>query len=244
MIDVVPDSQLFSEMCSVVRRRIPNFQVEYKNESVYHKFINVILFFNPRYMTRFTSTRRRKVAFPNREFVTSNPVKAAKVLAHEYVHLLDWENHPILMPLLYVFPQFLTLLALTSLLSFWYSNWFLLGLGAALFILPWPAIFRAQLEMRGYAMSIAFNIWRHGSLRESTRDWIVEAFTNWSYYKMWWRKKDVRQWLAIAERRIHNIDAVKVTEEDLIFNDSEAYTDVYQLLTGVELDEPVDEEEY
>jgi hypothetical protein len=193
-------------------------------------------------MTDYTTTRRRKVAFPSREFVQENPVRAAKILAHEYVHLIDWEDHPILMPLLYVAPQVLALTALSAILSVWFGKWFLLGLVGALFLLPWPALFRAHLEVRGYAMSMAFNIWRHGSLLPDTKEWIAEKFADWGYYRMWPNKKDVMKWLEVAEQRIRNIDAVKVPANDVIFTDSEAFLDVYSMVTGIEFDDNVEED--
>ena len=33
-------------------------------------------------------------------------------------------------------------------------------------------------------MSIAVNYWRHGSVRESTLEWISKAFTGMAYYRM------------------------------------------------------------
>ena len=106
---------------------------------------------------------------------------------------------------------------------------------ALLALLPWPAQGRAKLELRGYTMNMAVNIWRHGSLREDTKVWIKEVFVGWAYYKMWPFKKEVDAWLDDSERMVYSIDSLQNKGVHL-FNESEAYQDVYELLTGIEYD--------
>ena len=236
------DSQLFDALVAVIRRRIPGFKIIYKDESLFHKFLSVILFFCPTYMTGMTTTIGKTVAFPSKEFVLKNRMKAFKILAHEYVHMLDWETRPVVFPVIYLLPQAQAFLALAGFAAVVYSNWWLFALVALGFLAPLPAFGRAQLELRGYAMSMAINIWRHGSIRDDTRDWIVGHFTHWSYYKMWPFEQTVRGWIANAEELVFGIDRIGIDPDvTSLFDQSEAFGDVYTLLTGIEFDEPMEE---
>jgi len=52
---------------NMIKEEIPDFSVEFKNEDTLQKFICVLLFFNPGYMTSFTTTLYPKVYFPTKE---------------------------------------------------------------------------------------------------------------------------------------------------------------------------------
>jgi hypothetical protein len=233
MIDkVVMGEQLFDELISVIRRRIPNFKIKYKNRSIWQKIIGKLCFFNRKYMIDYTSTYGSTVWYPSKEFVEKSYKRAFKILAHEYVHLLDNKKHPIVFKMLYATPQIFALLSLFSILALFFSNWFLLFLVALLFALPIPSIGRAQIEIRGYAMNIAINMWRYGSVTAETINSIADEFAGWSYYRMWDRK-DVMKWIDEYIVLIRNIDSIK-RDDETILEASDAYADVYELLTGIE----------
>ena len=229
------DVQVYDALYSVIKRRIPEFRVKFKDESKFQRLIGKLAIFNPGYMTSYTSTFGANVWFPSREFVNSNRRRAFKILAHEYVHLLDRKNHKIMFELFYVAPQVFGIFAVFSVLSV-ISSWWLLSLIALVFFMPLPALARAVLEFRGYTMGLAINLWCHGEILDETRDDIVAQFCGWNYYKMWPFESVIRRWIADAEMRIRNIDSVGERSLDVIFNDSEAYLDVYNLVTGVEFD--------
>jgi len=236
VINSVYDSDHYDELAWLIAKRVPGFAIKYKDESRWQRFLGCLCFFNKKYMTKYTNTFGKTVWFPSRKFVERNKWAAFKILAHEYVHLLDRMKARLFFEISYAFPQFVFMLSLLALLSIWFSFGWLFSLLSLLFLLPIPAVFRAAIEMRGYSMNIAINIWRHGSLREDTREWITEAFTGWPYYKMWPFPSVIRGWIADTERRVYNIDAVKIDPEDVIINDSEAFVDVYALVTGIEFD--------
>jgi hypothetical protein len=237
MTDTIPaDDQLFHALQAKIRGRVPGFRIRYKNESWWQKLIGFFLFFNPKYMTRYTSTFRYTVWFPSRKFVNESRMRAFKILSHEYVHLLDRKKAPFFFELLYASPQFFVVFMLLAVLSIWFSNWWLMALASLVFVAPWPAWGRAVLEMRGYAMGMAINIWRHGDLKKATEEWIVEHFTGWDYYRMWPFSGDVNEWIEEYKGYISNIDCVGERGGDTIFDQSDAYLDVYELLTGIDVD--------
>ena len=74
---------------------------------------------------------------------------------------------------------------------------------------------------------------------EETRAWIVERFAGWEYYKMMPNEKFIRKWIEETEQLVRNIDAVKV--DRMIFDESEAYSEVYELLTGIDFNSEVED---
>lgn len=225
---------LFLLLAEVIRENIPGFEIKYKNESKMQRFLSKLLFFNKEYMTEFTSVFRYKVFLPSREYVKKNPSKAFKVLAHEFVHLLDKKKRPLLFGLLYSFPQNLFVLALSALSAIWIGWPGLFGLVFLLALLPWKSRPRALLELRGYAMNLAVNAWKHGSVKPDTLGWIADTFCDWSYYKMYPKKEAVVLWLEEYLLLIQNIDSIH--DDRTIFDESEAFQAVYELMTGIEYD--------
>ena len=186
----------------VVRDHIPGFEIKYKDESWSSKVIAVIVWiFNRRYLTDYTTTRYPRVYFPSRAWVEKNPRVATKVLLHEFVHLWDRQQERVWHVLGYGFPQILFLLFFPIFivalcipgpaLKWWVTG--TTGGLALLSLIPWPAWFRRRTELRGYAMNIAINVWRYGSVVSGTLRWIERHFTGWEYYKMCWHKGPIRQ---------------------------------------------------
>lgn len=158
-------------------------RVRYKDESRYMRLLGKVLFWNPRFMTNFTTTIADTVYFPSRQWVEEDPLRAWSILAHELVHIEDYQNTKPrwLFGVLYGMPQGLASLAiLAPVLQIW---WLLLFL---LFLAPLPAPWRKNAEMRGYAMTMAAHYWLHGSgILQSQKIGIAENFTGPDYYWMW-----------------------------------------------------------
>jgi len=212
--------QQYQALVEAIKKEIPTVSIKYKDEDAVQCALGKVLFFNLDYMTKYTSTFGKTVYFPSRVFVQSNYRRATKILAHEYVHLCDRRQWPGLFELLYSVPQ---VLALLSLLSF-FSLWWLLCL---LFLLPLPglAFFRAVLEIRGYAMNMAINYFRYGSIKQKTKDSIVEHFTSGTYYWMFPFRKAVYRWLDRVEM------GIKAKEADgVLWNSSKPYIDVFEVI--------------
>lgn len=231
------DKELFLALQAVIRTRIPDFRIKYKDQSKWQRLIGKLAFFNRQYMTHYVSTFGTKVFYPSQEFVEQSYSRAFKILAHEYVHLMDRKRGKFFFELAYALPQFLFLFSLLSLLAFFYSNWWLLCLTALAFASPIPSISRAALEMRGYGMNVAINVIKYGDINDETRKWLKEAFSGWSYYKMWPFEKTVDEWIDGYIRKTRAIDVLQSKDEDVLFSEGIAFLDVYSLITDIQRDE-------
>jgi hypothetical protein len=193
-----------------IKENVPGFKIIYKDQSVLHRFIGKVSFFNPRYMSDFVTVLGTEVAFPSARNFLRDRISTFKILAHEYVHLMDKKDEGTMaFSLSYIMPVPLAALALGAFAAF-YSLWFLFFLTALLFLAPLPSYGRKKWEMRGYAMSMACNLWKHGSLKSEAVDWIQRCFTGSSYYFMWPFPKAVRKELNVWIRRIENGDILAI----------------------------------
>lgn len=163
-----------------------DLKVRFKNESILMRVLGIILFFNPDFMTNYTTTIGNTVYFPSKEWLESRKTSAAAVLAHELVHIQDSkEAGLIVFSYTYLVPQIFALLSLFAIFSSW---WWLLCL---VFLAPIPAPFRTYWELRGYAMSDAV---RYKSTEKFTDiDWMAGQFTSGSYFFMWPFKADIKK---------------------------------------------------
>jgi hypothetical protein len=92
-------------------------------------------------------------------------------------------------------------------LAIWFTRWQTFYLvGAILLMSPvlnylGLAYGRAWAEFRGYAMSLAMNYWRHGSIQDASLDWIVKHFVSGDYYWMLpWKGYVRRKMVAYCDR--------------------------------------------
>lgn len=186
----------FHEAAAFVSKHIPNFTVKYKNNSLFMKFLGVLVWvFNRRFMTDYTTTLKWIVYFPSEEFVKKSPDRAVSILMHEFIHLWDRKKKGVAFSLLYTLPQSGAVLPLAMLLGIGWliPGWgnLILGLLVVLFLLPWPAPWRMQWELRGYTMDLAHAHWQ-GHNMDTLDEFIIEQFTGWNYYRMWAFENDIR----------------------------------------------------
>jgi hypothetical protein len=178
----VSDGELFDKLWGCIKRRIPDLQIRYKDETWYWKLA-------PKGLREAASTIGKTIWFPSYE------KRSWKVLAHKYVHVIDKQEtyQPAPFMFSYTFPQILSLLALVAVgLAITFGDIPALVVCSMLslaYLAPWPSPPRANLEERAYAMSMAINYWRYGSVLDSTVEWVGGAFTSWVYYKMMWSKQ-------------------------------------------------------
>lgn len=89
-----------------VRKLVPGFRVAFKDKTPGQKTLAFFLRpFNPFYMTKFVSTFHPVVYFPSQLSYEAAPRSSFTVLAHELVHLLDTQSHPLWFRLSYLLPQ-------------------------------------------------------------------------------------------------------------------------------------------
>jgi hypothetical protein len=79
-----------------------------------------------------------------------------------------------------------------------------MALAALVFAGPFPAYWRMKWELRGYAMSMAVNAWRHGGVLNGSVDGFLGIFTGADYYFMWPFRKGMKARLEDALNEIHN----------------------------------------
>ena len=171
-------------------------EIKFKDESFFMKILSFTLFFNPRFKTNYITTIGKKIYFPSQQWLKENRDSASRVLAHEYVHVLDSiEAGSFIFSYSYLFPQVLATLSLCSLSG---NLWWLLSL---LFLLPIPAPMRCHYELRGYAMSDAVSYKVFGEFLPI--DFIEKQFLTSAYYYMWPFKHDIHN------RILANRDLIK-----------------------------------
>lgn len=187
--------QNLERFCVLVQQEIP-IRIKYKDESWEMKYLNeVIRWFNPTFMTDYTTVIGYTVYFTDREYVEKYPNQALQTLVHEAVHLLDTKyfTFPVF-AFAYLFPQILALGALFFPISYYFLLFFL-------FLLPLPAPFRAYFEARAYATDLL--------LKRRKIEHIVYFFTSWDYYKMYpfenQVKKMLKHWAENSDERIDKV---------------------------------------
>jgi hypothetical protein len=209
------DREIFEAIVALVKTRIPRFRIAYKSESVISKFLGTLVWpFNRRYLTHVTTTRFPVVYFPSKAYVENDYRRAWKVLAHEYVHLWDRYCYGPIFNVRYLSPQLLALLSV------------LFGPIALLALLPLPARGRTKIELRGYTMTMALNVWRYAFVSDHTKWWIAKQFTGPSYYFMWPFPADVLRDIDECERRV-------LSGELFHWNDPAPFRDVHEALTSM-----------
>lgn len=176
----------YKALISSIKQYVPDFEIKGKDESYFMRLIGALLFFNPKFMTSFTTTIGSKVYFPKSTALEDKPISTCITLLHEIVHILDGKKYgSIVFSLLYLFPQVLAILTIPAL--FFIGYWGLLFL---LFLLPLPAYFRMKFEKRAYLtelyvlhqLSIKLGITIDLDVRIAL---IKKNFNCGSYYWMW-----------------------------------------------------------
>jgi hypothetical protein len=174
---------MFDSTLKNIQKIYPNVNVQYKNESSLMKFIGKFMFFNPAFMTGYTTTIGNTIYYTNREFVEQHPDAATIVLLHELVHINDSNNKNLLFNFLYLIPQVFSMLFIPFIFFIgWKALFFLL------FLTPIPAYWRMINERRAYTISIYVSkklndIGYHLDLFEEA-SFYASQFKNSSYYFM------------------------------------------------------------
>ncbi len=196
---------MFERVCNYIKfTRGLYFTVRDKGESNLMKFIGFLLFFNPSFMTNYTTTIGSTVYFPD-GYTVRQPEDAARTMGHEGYHLEQIKKHGrVKFSLQYLFPQVLAAFALLALLAFvWLPMlWCLCFL---VFLAPLPAPWRVKYEREAYLVTAVLDAARGWDI---TSDWYekyqVNHYTAWGYYKPAWFsgpvKKFVREDMLLAEK--------------------------------------------
>ena len=214
------DQQMLNALQVKIKERVPEFEIIFKDQSGFMKFIGKLLFFNKTFMTNYITTIGKKVYWPSKENFEKSSLGSFITLSHEYVHIMDYAANPVKFVLGYLFPQIISILAVFSVFAF-ISPWFLLFLVFLLSLVPFPAPFRKEAEMRGYGMSVKLRSWLNGSVSEHQINSYVSNFSSSAYYFMWPFEKNVKNELITWSN----------PNDLLCLSDSNpAYKDVYNII--------------
>lgn len=194
-----PDEPI-SFVISVIKQSFPDFSVERKKDSLICRiFAALVYVFNRDFLSKGSfalfdtvyvgdSTERVLESVTGRRAYCST-------LVHEFTHLLDQqEDGKVRFILAYLFPQVLALAAVLALLAFiwWPAAFLLLSLVA---LAPWPAKYRLNYEVRGYAVGNAlFRGMFSKELAQRKWDSTQEALQSSAYYYM--VRGPCTQWLS------------------------------------------------
>lgn len=219
ILESVTDPRLRG-MIELCRAEVPGFEIRFKTQSPWMKFLNVFAqLFNKKFMTEYTTTTGSTVYFPSKNKLLNDQGGYADVLAHELVHMVERKNEGLVWNFLrYAFPQILAVLALFAVGAIW-NPWFLLALVFLLALAPLPAPGRRDIEFRGYTMSMAVFQWRYGLLTDTLFEETADQFTGSMYWFMWpfradilhrlkLRGQDIRTGAVLQDslfRRVHDI---------------------------------------
>lgn len=211
----------FEAFSNALSKNIPHI-IKYKDSSLLMKILGYVLFFNPRFMTKFVTTIGNTVYFPNKDYIASaQNAGIIGILAHEVKHIKDHEKTGSIISILgYMFPQILVPLALLGL----FINWYVAVIALVILLLPWPAPGRKNLELNGYIMSLFFGneiMKEDGFNAEERTKKLLEAvevynkyFTSFDYYMMW--PFGVKKELSEA---VEKIISGEIMKEDVIYGE-------------------------
>jgi len=140
----------FDQIAASITKDHPSFKICYKNESWLMKLLALLIYpFNDRFNDGYITTLGSTVYFPNRADVELNYDSAADVLAHEGVHVFDYQRYGIRFMLSYAMNQILLLPLLIA--------YAVLGSG-------WPVILLMGGIVLGYLILAAMR-WRACNLQ-------------------------------------------------------------------------------
>lgn len=185
---------MYDKVCHYIRVVCGlSFSVRPKGESALMGFIGAILFFNPSFMTNYTTTLGSTVYFPD-NYAPSDD--AARTLAHEGWHVHQAKHiGRIRFSLAYMFPQILAPLALLAVFAIWWTP-ALLALVFLAALAPLPAPWRAKYEREAYLVTAVLDAEKGWNVTEDWyTDYMVNHYVGFGYYKMAWLAGPVRKFV-------------------------------------------------
>jgi hypothetical protein len=178
----------FQNLVVASKEYFPKLQIKYKNQSWLMKLMGKALFFDPKFMTQYSTTICDTVYFPSEKFTKAHPVSSSVVLLHELVHINDQKKvGKIFFLFSYLLPQILVPICLLLLLVL---SWKIVLPLALLFCAPIPAFFRMYWEKSAYLSSfyvlqLLGNKLHFDPHLKAQEDIFLKHFHNSSYYYMW-----------------------------------------------------------
>jgi hypothetical protein len=178
----------------------------------------------------------KRIYMPGSSF-PEDTTAAMELLAWAYVFCLDKQRKPIQWRLLYWFPRYFSLLALLMPLALLVAE---MGAWSFLFLLPiitlfCRRVFRPYLLARAFAGMIAVNIWTNQGVPQDRREFIVKSLSGFGMFS----HGDANEIVAMYEN-MARVDSV--FNKDPLIEESEAFYDLYEVVTEIDLDGDIWEE--
>lgn len=177
----------YDTLVAKAKTYFPDLQIKYKDQSTLMKITGKLMFFNPDFMTNYVTTLGNTVYVPNEQYIQNSPLSFNDVFIHECTHMYDEKRLGFWYNLGYVFPQVLSLVVFIALVFF---TWKLALLALVLFLLPWPAPWRAYFEKRAYFVQMYAGSQIYGDDPEQDSMRYAQWFRNGDYYWMWIFEQD------------------------------------------------------
>jgi ABC-type multidrug transport system fused ATPase/permease subunit len=189
----------FNTLLANIQKIYPDVNVQYKDQSTFMQILGKILFFNPSFMTDFTTTVGTTIYYPSQEWVNNNIYSAEVLMLHELTHIYDQKNsNSILYALLYVLPQLLFILFIPLLFVI---NW-KFALIPLVFLAPIPSYFRMYYERRAYTISM-YATQKLGCIQTAVPAYVAD-FTSSEYYFMWPFTSSLTTYFTTVQNQIIN----------------------------------------
>lgn len=188
----------------------------------------------PGYGIKFTGMNwhhpilRWKTIWFHGERFPRDDTETIEMLAWAYVFVTDRKLRPMLSWLLYWFPWYLAFLSLGSILVFIYGPWMLL-FSLSLLVLLIRRPFVCGFYAHAYAGSLAAYLWMHHIVPDEKRSRVVTELTANGLMTQPAAEAVIDEYL-----RVSRVDSIL---GETILDDSEAFRDIYEVLTSIDLDE-------
>ncbi len=183
-MNVVTNKMILKYVNTVSKKYRSDAQIKRKGTSWFQKFLGFFAKpFNPTYMTNYITTMQGTIWVPDTYLETTDKKGILETVSHETVHIRD-DSKDFLFSIKFACPQILFIPALIALII---VKWWLLPI-ALLFLLPIPAYWRYNYEIRAYRMSLLFGKYVYGfntQQLELTANWVVEQLSKRWYYWTW-----------------------------------------------------------
>lgn len=169
----------FDELVTKAKTYFPDLKIKFKDQDPFMKFLGMLMFFNPGFMTSFVTTIGNTIYWPSKEDLERR--STSEIFIHECIHMYDDKKDNLLFKIGYLFPQ---ILALPILLLLFVLTWKIVIPLMLLCLAPWPAPWRAKSERRAYFVSMRVGYELFGIDPELSGPHYAKNFKNSSYYWM------------------------------------------------------------
>jgi hypothetical protein len=183
-MNVVTNKMILRYVNTVSKKYRSDAQIKRKGTSWFQKLLGWFAKpFNPKYMTNYITTIKGTIWTPDDYLDGTNKLDILETVGHETVHIRD-DSKDVLFSEKFACPQ---ILAIPVFIILVVAKWWLFPV-ALLLLLPMPAWWRYNYEIRAYRMSLLFGKYVHGynvQQLDIIAGWVVGQLSTRWYYWTW-----------------------------------------------------------